>query len=66
MTTLSVEIVPNVVQVDVVQNGPVDIVEVLHPGPRGLNALDLNHIDGGAAATVYGPTPYDVIDGGGA
>lgn len=55
MTTLSVEIV---------QDGPVQVIEVLHPGPRGLDALD--EIDGGAAATVYGPSPHDVIDGGGA
>ena len=44
------------------------IIEVIHPGPRGLNALDINllQIDGGAASTIYGVTNYDVVDGGGA
>ena len=54
--------------IEVIQDGPVKIVEVLHPGPRGLNALDINllQIDGGAASTMYGVTNYDVVDGGAA
>ena len=54
--------------IEVLQEGPVQIVEVQHPGPRGLNALDINllQIDGGAAATVYEGAPYAVLDGGGA
>lgn len=52
--------------VEVIQDDHLQIVEVMHPGPRGLNALDLNKIDGGSAASVYGVTPYDTVDGGGA
>lgn len=59
MTALSTEIF----QYGTVQR-PVQIVEVLHPGPRGLNAV--SPIDGGAAATVFDETPQSVVDGGGA
>jgi hypothetical protein len=49
------------------RNGPVQLVEVLHPGPPGINAYALAPlIDGGAAATVYGNPITDVIDCGGA
>lgn len=53
--------------IEILQDGPVQLVEVLHPGPPGLNALDVNllQIDGGAAATVY-EGAYAVVDGGGA
>lgn len=63
MTALTTE----VFQYGTVQR-PVQIVEVQHPGPRGLNALDVNllQIDGGAAATVFDGTPQSVVDGGGA
>lgn len=47
--------------VEILQDGPVEVVEVLHPGPRGLNAFD---IDGGSASTVYSGAIFDVIDGG--
>lgn len=66
MTALTVEVITNPIDMQILQDPPLELVEVLHPGPRGLNALDLNHIDGGAAATVYGSTSYDVVDGGGA
>jgi hypothetical protein len=62
MTALTVEVVQTVVSVGVEQK-EVDMVEVLHPGPRGLNAFD---IDGGSASTVYSGAILDVIDGGGA
>ena len=54
--------------IEVLQEGPVQIVEVQHPGPRGLNAFDINllQIDGGAASTVFDGTPQSVVDGGGA
>lgn len=54
--------------IEVIQDGPVKIVEVLHPGPPGINAYDAlaPFIDGGAAATVYGNHITDVIDCGGA
>jgi hypothetical protein len=52
--------------IEVIQDGPVRIVEVLHPGPPGINAYALAPvIDGGSAATVYDPNT-DLIDGGGA
>jgi len=49
------------------RNGPVQLVEVLHPGPPGINAAALAPlIDGGSAATVYSSLVTEAIDCGGA
>jgi hypothetical protein len=49
------------------QHGRVQLVEVLHPGPPGINASALAPlIDGGSAATVYSSLVTEVIDCGGA
>jgi len=67
MTALPIEVIQTALTIEVIQDGPVKIVEVLHPGPPGINAYALAPlIDGGAAATVYGNPITDVIDCGGA